>query len=196
MTQMSDTALASDGCRVEKYEPGEGAFEFLGKTWEVTWTLEKREGDWSPEQIAAGLAPAPYEMLVVPDNGLLNNGIDNLLMRLIGGPGRRLPGLRLRLRRDRVGNSTTAFSASQTDLQGTQAESTMDAGYPTVASQVVTWKATFGSSAANFAWEEVGVKNQTGAVSATRRLLNRKVQSFGTKVSGATWTMTLAITVS
>jgi len=166
-------------------------------SWAMTWALEKREGDWTGSQIAAGIAPRPYETMVVKDNGLLNNGIDNLLMRLIGGPGDAYPPYASGSAHIKVGDGTAAFSASHTDLQGTNvAESPMDHGYPTVSATTVTWKSTFGAAVANFSWEEVGVKNASGPVSSTVRLLNRRVQSFGTKVSGSTWTMTLSITVS
>ncbi len=54
------------------------------------------------------------------------------------------------------------------------------------------WRATFGSGDANEAWNEYAVDN--GA--AAHKLLNRKVESKGTKVSGETWTLSLQITFS
>ncbi len=31
--------------------------------WNVKFSIEKREGDWSGEQISAGEAPDPYEVV-------------------------------------------------------------------------------------------------------------------------------------
>lgn len=90
-----------------------------------------------------------------------------------------------------VGNGTTAFAVGQTDLQGTsKLRKAMDAGYPTVAAPVITFKSTFAQSEANFAWTEWGVFNAaTGGV-----MLNRVVESNGTKQSNQTWVLEVAIT--
>ena len=92
-----------------------------------------------------------------------------------------------------VGNGTASESASQTGLQGTsKAFKGMDSGYPSRSGQTLSWRATFGDSEANFAWEEFTVVNGSDD-SATN--LNRKVESKGTK-SGGNWTLTLQITFS
>jgi hypothetical protein len=51
----------------------------------------------------------------------------------------------------------------------------------------------FGSADANYAWQEFTVAN---ASSGTGKNLNRKVSNQGTKASGQTWTLDLAITLS
>ena len=92
-----------------------------------------------------------------------------------------------------VGNGTTSESASQTGLQGTsKAFKGMDSGYPSRSGQTLSWRATFGDTEANFAWEEFTVANgdDNSAIN-----LNRKVESKGTK-SGGNWTLTLQITFS
>lgn len=90
-----------------------------------------------------------------------------------------------------VGNGTTAFAASHTDLQGANKfRKVMDTGYPIVAAPVVTFKSTFAPNEANFAWNEWGVFNaSTGGV-----MLNRVVESNGTKLSNQTWILEVAIT--
>lgn len=90
-----------------------------------------------------------------------------------------------------VGNGATAFAVGQTDLQGaSKLRKAMDAGYPTVAAPVVTFKSTFAQSEANFAWNEWGIFNAaTGGV-----MLNRVVESNGTKQSNQTWVLEVAIT--
>ena len=51
----------------------------------------------------------------------------------------------------------------------------------------------FGSGDANYSWQEFSVAN---ASSGTGTNLNRKVSNQGTKASGQTWTLDLAITLS
>lgn len=93
-----------------------------------------------------------------------------------------------------VGDSTTAFSASQTDLQASsnKLRKAMDATYPSGGSNVITFRATFGTSDANFAWQEWGVFN----ASSSGTMLNRKVESLGTKTSSQTWQFTVVLTFS
>lgn len=90
-----------------------------------------------------------------------------------------------------VGDGTTAFAASQTDLQGTnKARKGMDADYPKANPPVATFRATFNPSEANFAWNEWGIFNaSTGGV-----MLSRVVESNGTKQSNQTWVLEVAIT--
>lgn len=90
-----------------------------------------------------------------------------------------------------VGDGTTAFATSQTDLQGTnKLRKVMDSGYPTVTPPKVTFKSTFLPSEANFSWHEWAVFNAaTGGV-----MLNRVVESNGTKQSNQTWVLEVEIT--
>ncbi len=66
-------------------------------------------------------------------------------------------------------------------------------GYPSRSSQTVTWRSVFGSSEANFSWNEFTVANGN---SDSADNLNRKVDAQGTKASGQTWTLDLSITLS
>lgn len=163
------------------------------KNWQISWKVEKflgREADEIAGQV-------PDEVMVQKGNLLLNDGI-NLMLKVLTNTHGTLNYYSSGSAYIRVGNSTTAASASQTDLQGASKTSkAMDAGYPTVSAQTATWKSTFGTSDANYAWEEVGVANGSGTPDGTApRLLNRKVQSFGTKASGSTWTMQLDLTIA
>lgn len=94
-----------------------------------------------------------------------------------------------------VGDSTTAFAATQTDLQAAsnKLRKAMDATYPQVAANVLTFRSTFGTSDANFAWQEWAVFNTTSASGGT--MLNRKVESLGTKTSAQSWQLTVTITL-
>jgi hypothetical protein len=81
-----------------------------------------------------------------------------------------------------VGDSNTAADPTQTALQGaSKTFKAMDSGYPQRSGQTAEWRATFGSTEANFAWEEFTVVN---AADDSGKNLNRKVESKGTKVSG------------
>lgn len=90
-----------------------------------------------------------------------------------------------------VGDSTAAVVASQTDLQAStyKLRVGMMSGFPSRSGQVATWKASFGSSQANFAWNEFALFN----ASAGGTMLNRVVSTQGTK-SGGTWEIAFTIT--
>jgi len=91
-----------------------------------------------------------------------------------------------------VGDSSTVFDVSQTDLQAAsnKLRKAMDATYPSRSGNVVTYRATFGTSEANFAWNEVGVFNGVSG----GQMLSRLVAALGTKTSSASWQLTLTQT--
>lgn len=92
-----------------------------------------------------------------------------------------------------VGDGTTAFSVSQTDLQGTnKLRKGMDPGYPVLNAPSVTFRATFAKTEANFEWNEWAIFNAaSGGV-----MLNRQVESNGTKLDNQTWLLEATITFS
>jgi hypothetical protein len=94
-----------------------------------------------------------------------------------------------------VGDSNTTEAATQTGLQASTNKTfkAMDTNYPARTNQTVEWRATFGSSEANYAWEEYTIVN---AATDAGKNLNRKTASKGTKSSGETWTLSLSITFS
>jgi len=91
-----------------------------------------------------------------------------------------------------VGDSTTAFATSQTDLQAAtnKLRKAMDATYPSGAANVITFRSTFATTDANYAWQEWGIFNAASAGT----MLNRKVESLGTKTSAQTWQFTVTLT--
>lgn len=93
-----------------------------------------------------------------------------------------------------VGDSTTAFAASQTDLQAAsnKLRKAMDASYPSRVANVITMRSTFGTSEANFPWQEWAVFN----ASSGGTMLSRKVESLGTKTSAQSWVFTVTLTVT
>ena len=93
-----------------------------------------------------------------------------------------------------VGDSSTAFAATQTDLQAAtnKLRKAMEATYPTRAANVLTFRSLFGTGDANFAWNEWGVFNASSAAT----MLSRKVESLGTKTSAQSWQLTAELTVT
>ncbi|WP_305046337.1 hypothetical protein [Geoalkalibacter sp.] len=150
------------------------------------WVISKFADDAA---FAAGQAYARHE---IDGNLLLNEGIALMLDLLIGAGGTALSNANARLA---VGDSATAEGAAQTGLQAATNKlyKAVEAGYPQRSGQTVTWRAVFGASDANFAWQEFSVAN--GASDAAVNL-NRKVSNQGTKASGQTWTLDLQITLS
>jgi hypothetical protein len=131
------------------------------------------------------------EHLDIEGNLLLNEGITELLTLLIGGSATAYSNANAQLG---VGDSSTAANAGQADLQAAtnKVYVGMDATYPQVADQTVTFRATFDGSTANFAWNEWSIRNGSSA----NKNLNRKVATMGTKASGTIWVLTVSVTIS
>lgn len=93
-----------------------------------------------------------------------------------------------------AGDSNTAFSAAQTDLQAAsnKVRKAMEATYPQRSTNVLTFRSLFGTSDANFAWEEWALFN--GSSGGT--MLSRKAESLGTKANTQSWQLTADITVA
>lgn len=93
-----------------------------------------------------------------------------------------------------VGDSSTAFAATQTDLQAgaNKLRKAMDATYPQVAANVITFRSTFATGDANFAWNEWATFNASSAGT----MMQRKVESLGTKTSAQSWQFTVTITIN
>lgn len=172
--------------------------------WKTDYRVEKYDGDveaavqadmdrGTVEQIkAAWFADRrPVEVVEFSENLLLNEGITRLLNLLVGAGGTAFNNANARLG---VGDSTTAAAATQTDLQAATNKTykAMDATFPQVSGQTVTFKSTFTGTDANYAWQEFVIDNGSGAAET----LNRKVQSLGTKSSGTTWVLTVTVTIS
>ena len=150
------------------------------------WTLRKYEND---DDYAAGRA---YETTVIDGNLLLNEGIAVLLALLTGGAGTAFNNANAFIG---VGDTGTAEAAAQTGLSAptNKLYKGMEATYPQIAAQTVTFRAVFGSAEANFDWNEFTVANGNSDAADN---LNRKVSAQGTKASGQTWTLDLQITFS
>ena len=93
-----------------------------------------------------------------------------------------------------VGSGSTAFSATQSQLvaQLTSGRISMQSTYPSVATNVISFRANFGTTDAQGAWNEWGVFN----ASSGGTMLNRKVESLGTKPGTQTWQFTVTLTLT
>lgn len=155
--------------------------------------------DGVPSGILKDFQVTPDDIVVVPGNLLVNEGIQRMLDLLIvaGGTGYNNANAFIG-----VGDSSTAEAATQTELQAAANRfyKGMNATFPSRANQTITWASDFTSTEANFVWAEwtiaAGATTASGAgfTNGTTNL-NRKVQSLGTKATG-TWTLTVTLTIS
>lgn len=151
----------------------------------TTWRIKKfaNDLDWKNGK--------PFSESKFDGNVLLNEGIDELcsLIATTGGTLWNAANAYLG-----VGNGITAEAPTDTGLLGaSKLYKAMDGTYPQIGSQKVTWRSTFTSGEANFAWEEFTVAN-SGSDAGDN--LNRKTSTEGTKTAGQTWELTLEITFS
>ena len=166
--------------------------------WRARWTVEKRWGDDQSVE--------PYEVIDREGNLLMYGGASLLWEQSMGNGTSTADQTLTYLSNARaaigVGDSNTAAAATQTDLQAStnKLRKAMEASYPNHSDGTSSgnasnsYRSLFGTSDANFAWAEWGVFNS--ATAATGRMLNRKVESLGTKTSAASWTFTVTLTLS
>jgi hypothetical protein len=159
--------------------------------WGVHWRAAYYDGDWTAEQIDAGLAGAPADVREADGNLLVNAGIALMLDLLIGAGGTVYSNANAYLG---VGDSTTAAAAGQTDLQAAsnKVRKAMDSTYPQRSSQTLTFRSTFATTDANFSIQEQAIFN----ASSSGTMLNRKVTDLGTKTSASTLQLTMTVTIS
>lgn len=104
-----------------------------------------------------------------------------------------------------VGDDNTAFSSSQSQLQA-EANATealrqgMNSGYPARdpdsdgSSNKQRYRATFGTSQANFQWQEWGIFNDP--TSGGGVMENREVEYLGEKTNNVVWVFEVDVTLS
>lgn len=159
--------------------------------WKCDWSIAKFDGDYTGEQIDAGLAGTPFEVIEEHGNLLTTAGATILWNALIGTGITAFSNANAYIG---VGDSTTAETVGQTDLQAAsnKLRKVMDATYPQVSTNSVVFRSTFASADANWTWQEWGVFN----AAAAGTMLNRKVAANGTKAAGASWQFSVTLTLS
>lgn len=125
----------------------------------------------------------PWEVVEGDYNAMVDNGINALLLLLVGGGGTAFNAANAYLG---VGSSTTAWNTTQTALTTQLARVGMKATYPVTGTKKQTFASDFVGASGDGAWQEWGIFNASSAGT----MLSRKVESLGTK-SGGTWTLTV-----
>ncbi len=155
--------------------------------WRVEWQVEK----WA--DTARKLAGfAPDEVTCVGQNIILDTGANEMLKLITGTGGTAYNAANSYIY---VGTDSTPENAGQTGVIATgasRAYAAMDTGYPMVTARQMIYRASFGDTSANFAWNEASILNGTGANAIA---MNRKVATLGTKASG-TWTLQITISLT
>lgn len=187
--------------------------------WNTRWTLEKRDGDidgyvkehtpfWA-RGLASHLPQAkaldtelreqfklevePHEVIEWDGNLLMNVGIIEMLELLMGAAATTYSNANAELG---VGDSNAGTNATHTDLQAAvnKIQVGMNGAYPAIVAQTITFQSDFAGGVGTWAWEECATFN--GPTPPGDEMLNRVVQPLGTKAAGATWTLSMAITIS
>lgn len=159
--------------------------------WEGRATVAKFHGDSTDE---ADL----FEVVHGTSNLLTYGGASVLWERVIGNTG--VTSYANANAYLGVGDSTTAAAATQTDLVASTNKiyTAMDATYPlhtdgtSSGNASIQFRCTVGTGAGNYAWQEWGVFN----ASSSGRMLQRKVESLGTKTSASTWQLLVTLTLA
>lgn len=154
--------------------------------WCINWKVDKFNNKEEYEQ------NKPYETCCASQNIILDAGANHIL-KLIGGIDNATP-FDNKNAQIGVGNDTTPENANQTGLMASSTKfyKKVEAGYPQVSGRTITYKATYDTNEANFAWNEFSIVNGVGVGNTA---LNRKVQSLGTKVTGI-WSLQITISVT
>lgn len=176
---------------VEKYDADQVAYAIRESGLAVPTSVE-----------FAALGLVPYETVVSVGNLLTTAGLTRITSLITAAGGQGVTNTASRLG---VGNSATAETVGQTDLQAAAGAANrqfkvMDATFPSTSAGVITLKSTFATGDANFVWAEwgvdIGTPTVTDGTTVNATLLNRKVQALGTKTSAGSWVLTATITLS
>lgn len=195
-------SIAADGgmwvctSKVIKYDPD--SIELIKRSW--TNGVEP-DGNTLRAMETAGLVE-PDEVLEGVGNLLVTVGLNRITNLIIGGGGAAMNNAQMFCG---VGDSTTAAAVGDTALGAATNKyyQGIDATYPTQSNGVISANCTFASGNANYAWQEWVWGVATGTLTAGTTppgtspiIINHKVQSLGTKVTGSVWTLQASITIS
>jgi hypothetical protein len=184
--------------------------------WSCVYNVKK---EYHTDCAVTGARAGDVEWVAGKGNTLMNGGASVMWERLItiaastGTTGGALQAFSTGNAALAVGISTAAAAVTQTDLQAATGSTArwiqeMESGYPSHSdgtsssgARECQFRAVFSTTEGNFAWQEWAVfndPNSTGMDEAygLGRMLNRKVQSLGTKTTSATWTFTATLGLS
>lgn len=155
--------------------------------WCINWKAEKFADE------AAYKANKPFETRVATQNIVVDVGATEML-KLICGISGATP-YNATNAKIGIGNDRTPENASQTALIATSPNvfyKGMESGYPKVEGRTMLFKSAFSTNEANFEWNEFAIVNGTGVGGV---IMNRKVESLGTKVTGI-WSLQITISLT
>ena len=136
-------------------------------------------------------SPLVLEGLAEAENLFLTTGINRLFDLATGANASTYSNAQANIG---IGDSATAASAAQTDLQAATNKTykAMDATYPTVASAgSQVFRSTFATTDANYTWAEFVIRHATSLV-----CIDRGVSAMGTKTSAGTWVATVTLSLT
>lgn len=180
-----------------KYKPKWTLYKFPKDTPERTLLRSKllQSGTQMTIEDMKNLGFSPYAVEEIPFNSALKKGLSALcrLIALSAATTKWASGLGYLF----VGSNSATQTRTLTGVvagSSSRAKYKMDSGYPSRSSNTITWRSTFTSATANFAWKEYSLRNSTTQTTGVG--LNRVQTSKGTKASGETWTLQLTITIT
>lgn len=189
----NDTAKWTPSITVFKYHP------------ELVQDVQIGHTGYEPaHQDFQDLGIEPSETLVVNGNLLTTAGLQRITNLIIASGAQGMTATRTVLG---VGNSATGAVVGNTALgsDGASAWYQVVSGAPTAVNGVITATTSFASGDANFAWNEWCIAITNGGITGsatlastgtTPQIINRRVASMGTKVSGSVWAITATITIT
>jgi hypothetical protein len=135
-----------------------------------------------------------YETVISKGNILTTSGMERLA-ELIIGDAISLNGNSVRIG---VGDSPETENVADTNLGDNEYYEVMENDFPQADGGLLTFRAEFGDSDANFTWNcwglDVDDTETATASDSPNDLFNRKVFNFGTKTGGA-WTITVQLSL-
>jgi hypothetical protein len=154
------------------------------------------------EIVAAGIQP--YEVVTSTGNLLTTAGVTRIWNLVTNqGATQAFDSTHTRVGVGNTGNAAGSEAAGDTDLAASAGSTNRQfktvGGAGTVSTNTLSFTATFGTSLANFAWNEWGIDQGTAdATTVTAPLLNHKIVSggLGTKTSSASWAFTVTVSLT
>jgi hypothetical protein len=167
--------------------------------WQPKWSIARWESkqDYKDQVVyepgeAEDLFSGTPQFTEIDRNLLCKNGLNNLWKLLATTGGVQYANANAYIG---VGTSTTAANIADTALGAGAVYQAMESSYPAISGtnyETCTWRALYGSDAANQAWNEFGIfTSDTGA-----NMLNHVISAQGTKQSGQQWQVDMAITLN
>jgi hypothetical protein len=153
--------------------------------WRCEFRIEKYlEGD-----------PLPYDIFEGKDNLLVTNGATLMWQAITGATPTFFNNANARIGVGDGNGSVPTPAIGDTDLTAptNKLRQAMDATFPTISTNTVTFQSTFASGSANYVWNEWGLFN---AASGATSMLNHRGVNIGTKTSAGPWVFSVTLSLA